>query len=292
MQAEGDVVPLPVAEEQAPPDFAAFFAEEHRGPFKALYFVTGNRADAAEPMQDAFLKLWERWDRVDRLDDPTGYLLRLALKGFRMERKEARITGSPSQLRPGPDGFMLRVLSTWSPGGLYLGMQAEGDVVRLPVAQEGPHEFATFFAEEHRELFRLLCFVTGNRADAADLMQDAFLKLWERWDRVQKIADPRAYLFRVALNGSRRRTRAALRAARRLVPIASSYDPFDEVNLRQDLRQILLSLSQRQRAALVLLDLYGYDSKEAARIMGIRPSTVRALATQGRAVLRQGGPHA
>jgi RNA polymerase sigma-70 factor (ECF subfamily) len=93
-------------------------------------------------------------------------------------------------------------------------MQAEGDVVRLPVAQEGPLDFATFFADEHRELFRLLCFVTGNRADAADLMQDAFLKLWERWDRVERIADPRAYLFRVALNGSRRRTRAALRAAR------------------------------------------------------------------------------
>ena len=50
---------------------------------------------------------------------------------------------------------------------------------------------------------------------------------------------------------------------------------------------MLLGLSPRQRAALVLLDLYGYGSQEAARIMGIRPSTVRALATQGRAVLRK-----
>ena len=94
-------------------------------------------------------------------------------------------------------------------------MQAEGDVVRLPVVQEGPLDFATFFADEHRELFRLLCFVTGSRADAADLMQDAFLNLWERWDRVERITDPRAYLFRVALNGSRRRARTALRAAQR-----------------------------------------------------------------------------
>jgi RNA polymerase sigma factor (sigma-70 family) len=77
-----------------------------------------------------------------------------------------------------------------------------------------------------------------------------------------------------------------------LVPIASSHDPFDEVNLREDVRQMLLDLSPRQRAALVLLDLYGYGSREAARIMGIRPSTVRALATQGRAVLRHGGPNA
>jgi DNA-directed RNA polymerase specialized sigma24 family protein len=41
-----------------------------------------------------------------------------------------------------------------------------------------------------------------------------------------------------------------------------------------------------------VLDLYGYGSREAARIMGIRPSTVRALATQGRAGLRHGGPNA
>jgi RNA polymerase sigma factor (sigma-70 family) len=171
-------------------------------------------------------------------------------------------------------------------------MQAEGDVVRFPMAEERtPRDFATFFAEEYRGLFKALYFVTGNRADAAELMQDAFLKLWERWDQIDRIADPGGYLFRVALNGFRMRARAAIRATRRLVPIASSSDPFDEIDLRQDVRSMLLDLSPRQRAALVLLDMYGYGSEEAARIMGIRPSTVRALATQGRAVLRKGGPH-
>jgi RNA polymerase sigma-70 factor (ECF subfamily) len=172
-------------------------------------------------------------------------------------------------------------------------MQAEGEVVRPPVAQEGSRDFATFFDDEHRSLFKLLYFVTGNRAEAADLMQDAFLKLWERWERIDQIADPRAYLFRVALNASRMRARTALRAARRLLPMASSRDPFDEVNLREDVRKMLLELTARQRTALVLLDMYGYDSNEAAQIMGIRPSTARVLATQGRAVLRvSGGPHA
>jgi len=173
-------------------------------------------------------------------------------------------------------------------------MQAEGDVVRLPAAQEeGPPDFAAFFADERAGLLKLLYFVTGNRADAADLMQDAFLKLWEGWDRLGRMADPRAYLFRVALNGSRKRARAARRAARRVVGLAPSIDPFDEVNLRGDVRQMLLELSPRQRAALVLLDMYGYGSEEAARILGIRASTVRALASQGRAILRaSGGPRA
>jgi len=165
-------------------------------------------------------------------------------------------------------------------------MQAEGDVIRLPAAEPAPPDFAAFFAEEHAGLFKALYFVTGNRSDAAELAQDAFLKLWERWDRIERIHDPTGYLFRAALNGFRMRTRAAVRATRRLVPIVSTTDPFDEIDLR-----MLLDLSPRQRAALVLLDMYGYGSEEAARIMGIRPSTVRALATQGRAVLRKGNPH-
>jgi RNA polymerase sigma-70 factor, ECF subfamily len=171
-------------------------------------------------------------------------------------------------------------------------MQAEGEVVRLPDRENGPVEFSVFFAEEHERLLKALYFVTGNRADASELMQDAFLKLWERWDQIDRIEDPTGYLFRVALNGSRMRARSARRAAKRLVAIDTTVDPFEEVNLREDVRHMLLALAPRQRAALVLLDLYGYGSEEAARIMGIRPSTVRALATQGRAVLRStGGPH-
>lgn len=172
-------------------------------------------------------------------------------------------------------------------------MQAEGGVIPFPDRVSAPADFSVFFAEEHRKVFKALYFVTGNRADAAELMQDAFLKVWERWDAIDQIDDPTAYLFRVALNGSRMRARAARRATRRLVAPTSSHDPFDEIELREDVRRMLLDLAPRQRAALVLLDLYGYDSSEAARILGIRPSTVRALATQGRAVLRSraGGAH-
>ena len=71
-------------------------------------------------------------------------------------------------------------------------MQTEGDVVQFPLARVGPRDFAGFFADEHRGLLKLLYFVTGSRADADEIMQDAFLKLWERWDKVDRIADLRA----------------------------------------------------------------------------------------------------
>lgn len=171
-------------------------------------------------------------------------------------------------------------------------MQAEGDLERISIPRTATWDFGVFYAEEHRRLFKALYFVCGNRADAADMMHDAFAKVWERWDRVDGMDDPTGYLFRTALNGWRMRGRAARRAAARIVLPSSTPDPYEEIELREDVRVMLRSLAPRQRAALVLLDIYGYGSEDAARIMGIRPSTVRALATQGRAVLRtREAPH-
>jgi RNA polymerase sigma-70 factor (ECF subfamily) len=165
-------------------------------------------------------------------------------------------------------------------------MQAEGGVIQFPDQASTPVDFSVFFAEEHRKVFKALYFVTGNRADAAELMQDAFLKLWERWDTIRDIDDPVAWLFRVSLNSFRMRVRRAGVAARRLMPIPTQRDPYDDIELHEDIRKMLLGLPPRQRAALVLTEIFDYSSEQAARILGIRPSTVRVLASQGRAALR------
>jgi RNA polymerase sigma factor (sigma-70 family) len=166
-------------------------------------------------------------------------------------------------------------------------MRAEGEVVRFPTERvEAWARFDTFFVEEHERLFKALYFVTGNRQDAEELMQDAFLKLWERWDEIDRIDDPTAYLFRVALNGFRMRRRRAAMAIRKLAPIPEVRDEFGDAEMRADVRRLLLEISPRQRAALLLVDLLGYPSEQAARILRVRPSTVRALATKRRRALR------
>jgi RNA polymerase sigma-70 factor (ECF subfamily) len=166
-------------------------------------------------------------------------------------------------------------------------VRAEGEVVRFPSERvEARARFDTFFQEEHERLFKALFFVTGQRQDAEELMQDAFLRLWERWDRIDTIDDPTAYLFRVALNGFRMRRRRAATAIRRTLPVREEPDVFVEAEMRADVRQLLLGLTPRQRAALLLVDLLGYPSEQAARILGVRASTVRALATHGRRALR------
>jgi DNA-directed RNA polymerase specialized sigma24 family protein len=63
--------------------------------------------------------------------------------------------------------------------------------------------FEVFFEREKAELYSVLCVVTRNRLEAEELTQDAFVRLLERWDRVGKMADPRAYLYRTAMNAFR-----------------------------------------------------------------------------------------
>jgi RNA polymerase sigma factor (sigma-70 family) len=166
-------------------------------------------------------------------------------------------------------------------------MQAEGEVVHLPLApvEPGPR-FDTFVAEEHVRLFKALYFVTGNREEAEDLAQEAFLKLWERWDLIDTINDPTAYLFRVALNGFRMRRRRAAMAIRKLPALPEERDGYLEAEMREDVRRLLLEVTPRQRAALLLVDLLGYPAEQAASILRCRPSTVRSLVSQGRKTLR------
>ena len=159
--------------------------------------------------------------------------------------------------------------------------------MRLPTERvDARARFDEFVEDEHERLYKALYFVTGSREEAEDLAQDAFLVLWERWDDLGRIQDPTAYLFRVALNGFRMRRRRAAMALRRLAPVRAERDAFAEAEMRADVRSLLLGLTPRQRAALLLVDLLGYPSEQAARILRVRPSTVRNLASQGRRALR------
>jgi RNA polymerase sigma-70 factor (ECF subfamily) len=169
-------------------------------------------------------------------------------------------------------------------------VQAEDNVIGLGRGREAPAvppSFEQLFLDVHDRLYRALYFITGSSADAEELMQDAFLKLWERWDRRDTIEDPVAYLFRVALNGVRMRARRARTAAARAIPAAGNRDPFDDIDLREDVRRMLRTIPARQRTAIVLTEIFGYSSDQAARIMRIRPTTVRVLASQGRTALRE-----
>jgi RNA polymerase sigma-70 factor (ECF subfamily) len=76
-------------------------------------------------------------------------------------------------------------------------------------------------------------------------------------------------------------------AMKRTVGVGPGVDEFALADERQVIRKALAGLSPRQRAALVLTEMLGFSANEAARALGVRASTVRALAFQGRAALKK-----
>lgn len=187
-----------------------------------------------------------------------------------------------------------------TPSGDRLATSVEGvDLrgIRRPVPDEleagravVPESFEAFFEREHGDLFGALYLVTRNRHEAEELMQEAFLKLWERWDRVGALEDPTGYLYRTAMNAFRMRYRRAAVAARRVLHLVvpQVHDPLSEVEARDELDRVLVRLTPRQRAALVLTELLGFSTEEAARMLGVKAVTVRVLVSQARKAVREG----
>jgi len=156
----------------------------------------------------------------------------------------------------------------------------------LPAELSAEDGFEALFASEHERLFRALYLSTGNTQEAEELMQDAFLKVWERWERVRTMENPAGYLCRTAFNGARSRGRRLALAARRTLTTGQPEDQFAAAELRDELVRGLKTLTPRQRMALVLTELLDFSSDEAAGILGVTAGTVRALASHGRRALK------
>jgi RNA polymerase sigma-70 factor, ECF subfamily len=152
------------------------------------------------------------------------------------------------------------------------------------VAVEG--SFEDFFEDEQERLLRLLWMVTGSLQEAEDIVQDAFLRVWERWPKVSAMDSPTGYLHHAAMNIFRNRFRRARLALRTAIGSDPPVDAFASAEDRISVSRALGSLTRKQRAALVLTDLLGYPAEEAGRMIGVRGSTVRSLSSTARAVLR------
>jgi RNA polymerase sigma-70 factor (sigma-E family) len=128
-------------------------------------------------------------------------------------------------------------------------------------------------------LIRLAYITLGDRASAEDVVQDAFCGLFRRWDHLAENGKALAYVRASVLNGCRSvlRHRAVLR---RRVTHQVAAESAEAAMLSGEERSQLMSavrrLPTRQREALVLRFYLDLPDDEIARVMGVRPSTVRS----------------
>jgi RNA polymerase sigma-70 factor (sigma-E family) len=158
-----------------------------------------------------------------------------------------------------------------------------------------PHSSAdavTALYEAHAlGLVRLAVVMTGDQGSAEDIVQDAFLGLYRRWDNLTDLPYPLAYLRASVLNGCRTALRRRSRAGRaHYLSEVPSESAEARALLSEEQRAVaraIRDLPDRQREALVLryyLNLSEADTAEAMRVSrgAVKSATSRALATLGR----------
>ena len=130
---------------------------------------------------------------------------------------------------------------------MRLNPSAMNQPLRLAESLPSPESisFEDFFDREKAGLYGALCLVVHDRHEAEDLTQDAFVRIFERWDRVSLMDDPRGYLYRTAMNVFRSRYRRAMLALKRSTGAAPNDDLFAEVEARDATVRALATLSPR-----------------------------------------------
>jgi RNA polymerase sigma-70 factor (ECF subfamily) len=156
-----------------------------------------------------------------------------------------------------------------------------------PRSPAEPLTFAACFHELFPRVARTAVFVARDPALGPDIAQEAFSRLYERWDRMESPEHARNFVYRVAVNLARSHLRRRIAAPFGLVgPEGSEPDRTARSDDWLVLADALQAVSPRQRTCLVLVDYAGLDIAEVAEVLGMQPGTVRMHLTRGRRTLR------
>jgi RNA polymerase sigma-70 factor (ECF subfamily) len=153
-------------------------------------------------------------------------------------------------------------------------------------------DFGAHFEAHYPRLVAQLYAITLNPAEAHDVVREAYSRAWRRWAEIGVSADPAGWVRRVAVRStmrSWRRTAARIAPGRRRRALVDGGEPRT--------RAVLLALGRlhdRERRAVVLVDMAGVPVVEVAALEQVPPGTVAARLSRARRVvgdaLAEAGP--
>ena len=162
-------------------------------------------------------------------------------------------------------------------------------------------EFEAIVEEQQGFVYNLTYRILGNYADAEEAAQDAFLSAYRNFHRFRGEAKVTTWLYRIATNAALMKLRKD-RNKRTLTD--SGYEDMDLVSptrgpeelalnseLRERLQDGLEMLQPNLKAAVVLRDVQGLTNEEAADILKLSASSLKARLHRGRELLRKHMQH-
>src|SRR5688572_26940986 len=143
-------------------------------------------------------------------------------------------------------------------------------------ALEPPGDFEHFYLREYRGVVELAYALSGNRAGAEDISQEAFLRAHRDWHRVGRYQHPGAWVRRVAVNLATSAVRRRLIEARALARVWTREPVLVELPPSgADFWRAVRSLPRRQAQVIALHYLEDLSVVEVARVLGCTEGTVK-----------------
>ncbi|MFF7944279.1 RNA polymerase sigma factor [Nocardia gamkensis] len=205
----------------------------------------------------------------------------------------------PAQARDVSFAALLRVvLHECAQAPLTL-LTADTEPAVIRIARGGEQreqEFAEMLVEAYESASEMLLAritkSTRSRADADDIVQTAFMRVYARWpDHITDVEGLRKYLWTTAENlakdamarTAKDRARLDSDGHERLSTLANQAGlPFDDMIALQDmLIRLLDALPPRERQAVIIYTYEGNTYKETARVMGVAEGTVKGYVHDG-----------
>ena len=146
-------------------------------------------------------------------------------------------------------------------------------------------------AQHGNRVYQLAYSLTRSAADAEDVLQDVFLKLYRNWDQASTCDNLDGWLTRVVTNACidllrsrkcRGSTAETASLARLSAPALPPGRALEQREFDEKLQAALEELPPRVMAALILFDHEGLKAKEVGRILNLTEGAVRRYVFEGR----------
>lgn len=155
-------------------------------------------------------------------------------------------------------------------------------------------DFKQQFLPCHQKLFRVAFQLMGNARDAEDMVQDAYLKLWDRRGQLAEVVNAEAYSVTLIKNLCydalrHNRLEEDERAPEELcLPaecnVISETEQRDEVN---QIHRLIGRLPHQQKLVMTLRDMNGYSFEEIEQATGLNAVNIRVLLSRARKKIRE-----
>jgi RNA polymerase sigma factor (sigma-70 family) len=152
-----------------------------------------------------------------------------------------------------------------------------------------PGSFEAFYSRERTGIGRALVVTLRDADLAADALDEALARAYQRWPEVSGYDNAAGWVYRVALNWARSATRRRFRP-RRLIRssgvVSDGTSGAPDVDIDVDLERALHRLSIDHRAVVVCRFYLGCSEAETAAVLGLRPGTVKSRLSRALGELR------